>query len=781
MLEHQCSYPNDLAGVQDQSEMIFRLSPEGIVLNANPAGSYYYGKTPVEMTGVNLFSDRLAFFRTIWEKVVSNLSPQEPFFEDEHECQAGGNEIGWWRLKYRGVFDHQGILQSVQVVIQDVTVEKKYQQALLNTNQMVTEQAGRLETMEQALQQESSKCQRVEQEYRELFENANDIVYVHDLDGRLLRVNKVWQQLMAYNIDQHANPSIYDLLTPPYQELMRNKLQSGKFSKGSIRHEIEVLTGDNRILQIEVNVHIKYKEGKPYAVYGIGRDVSERKMVEKALRESETNFRCLAETAAALIFVVQDDQLMYVNAAFCETTGFTCEEVLTTNAWEFLHPDCRPRVQETARARQRGEEVPSRYQARILRKDGQELWADFSVSKIEFNGEPAMLGVAIDITDRKTSEEKIRFLSFHDRLTGLYNRTFVEEKIKQLDDDRHLPISLIVGDLNGLKIVNDAFGHQQGDRLLRALADILRSSCRQEDIIARWGGDEFLIMLPCTDEALALRVCERITQACSKLEGFPVQVSIALGLSSKKKAGESIEKVFKEAEDRMYRTKLLESRSYRSSFLFSLEKTMRIRNHETQEHTQRLRDMVLELGRSLELPATDIQNLTLLAALHDIGKIAIPNSILDKPEKLTEEEWELMKKHTEIGYRIALSSPEMMPIAEGILAHHERWDGGGYPLGLRGEKIPLISRIIALADAYDVMISGRPYQKAMSVNQALKEIKRCAGTQFDPRLAKLFIDMISRKESCKPFKGEPGIPEPTAAVSPFPSERRRRRSTQKRA
>ncbi len=270
----------------------------------------------------------------------------------------------------------------------------------------------------------------------------------------------------------------------------------------------------------------------------------------------------------------------------------------------------------------------------------------------------------------------------------------------------------------------------------------MRQCCHKQDIVARWGGDEFVVLLPNCNESRAAQVAQNISKACKHLKGMPVQASISLGISTRQNTGDNLEGFIKEAEDRMYRAKLLESKSYRSHFMSSLEKTLLLRSDETQVHTQRLRDMVVALGQSLHLAATDIDNLILLAKLHDIGKIAIPSNILDKPGRLTEDEWELMKKHPEIGYRIALSSPELAVIAEAILAHHERWDGSGYPLKLKAQEIPLLARILAIADAYDVMVSGRHYQKEISRDEALKEIERCAGTQFDPELALQFIKLV---------------------------------------
>lgn len=341
----------------------------------------------------------------------------------------------------------------------------------------------------------------------------------------------------------------------------------------------------------------------------------------------------------------------------------------------------------------------------------------------------------------KQAEAEIKYLSYHDKLTGLYNRAFFEEELKRISTKNQLPLGLIIGDINGLKLINDALGHLQGDKVLIKAAEIFRKECRQGDIISRWGGDEFIVLLPQCDSSAALKVFKRINKSIIKIESLPIPINLSLGMAVQNCIDQDMNDVIREAEEKMYRNKLLESRSTRSSFIKSLEKTLWERSHETEEHCRRMQEMAQKMGKALELTDSELDNLKLLAALHDIGKIAIPNAILDKPGKLSPEEWETIKNHPETGYRITISSPELAPIAEAILHHHECWDGSGYPLGLKGEKIPLISRIIAIADAYDVMINGRPYKKAMSREATLAEIERCAGTQFDPELVRKVLSL----------------------------------------
>ncbi|MEN6462510.1 MAG: HD domain-containing phosphohydrolase, partial [Syntrophomonas sp.] len=421
--------------------------------------------------------------------------------------------------------------------------------------------------------------------------------------------------------------------------------------------------------------------------------------------------------------------------------GYSVKEIEPIlHTWEkHIHPDDAQDIMKALNDYLNGQISKYETEYRIITKSGDVKWIlerGRVVSRNE-NGEPLrMVGACSDITDRKQAEAEIRYLSYHDKLTGLYNRTFFEEELKRVNTKRQLPLGLIIGDVNGLKLINDAMGHLEGDKVLIKAAEIFRKSCRQEDIISRWGGDEFIVLLPQCDSVTTLKVYKRIYDSFISINSLPILINISLGMAIQDSLDRDIKDVIREAEEKMYRNKLLESRSTRSSFIKSLEKTLWERSHETEEHCQRMQEIAQKIGRTLELTDSELDNLKLLAALHDIGKIAIPNSILDKPGKLSPEEWETIKNHPEIGYRIALSSPELAPIAEAILHHHEWWNGKGYPLGLKGEKIPLISRIIAITDAYDVMTNDRPYKKAMGKAEALTEIRRCAGTQFDPELVR---------------------------------------------
>ena len=348
-----------------------------------------------------------------------------------------------------------------------------------------------------------------------------------------------------------------------------------------------------------------------------------------------------------------------------------------------------------------------------------------------------------DITARKTSEEKIRYLSFHDNLTGLYNRTYLEEEISRLDTERQLPVSVIMADLNGLKLINDTFGHATGDLLIKRAADIFREACREEDIIARWGGDEFLILLPQTTAREADEVCSRIKRVSQKTGIMGLPVSIAFGSACKENVAISMEVVIREAEDRMYRHKLVEGQSIKQAVIKAMLTTLEEKSFETEEHIRRMQLTAKQIALKLNLSGTEIERLNLLVKLHDIGNVKLLKDILLKETLLTDGEWAEIKKHPEIGFRIVRTMEEYTNVGDEVLAHHERWDGSGYPRGLKGEEIPLLARIVAICDAYEVLSSGRPYKKAKTVAEIIAELNRCSGTHFDPELVAIMQSILN--------------------------------------
>lgn len=342
--------------------------------------------------------------------------------------------------------------------------------------------------------------------------------------------------------------------------------------------------------------------------------------------------------------------------------------------------------------------------------------------------------------------DQIAYLTFHDELTGLYNRAYFEKKIQELEKNNEcLPVSLLIGDMNGLKFINDVFGHQAGDNWLKRTAAIIQQSCRQNDIIARWGGDEFAVILPNTDKEKALEIGHKISAVCKSNQEEDVFFSISLGVAAKNDSETDLNKVLTKAERLMYENKIIEGKKARLAFVETLGKLLHKKGYESKEHVERLEALAEEFALVLNLSRENLNNLLQAVNLHDIGKIGISEDIVLKESRLNESEWSIMKKHVEIGYRLAQVSGEFAHLAGVILHHHEWWNGQGYPQGLKGEDIPLLSRIISILHAFDVMTHPQPYKSAVSTNEALHELSLQAGTQFDPALVPIFIDMISDK------------------------------------
>lgn len=465
-------------------------------------------------------------------------------------------------------------------------------------------------------------------------------------------------------------------------------------------------------------------------------------------QKKQTLLKVLNDSVPDLIFY-KNTNSVYIgcNIAFANSVGKKETEVIGCTDMDLYSEEEAEKFRASDKELLKQCEI-MRYEELVAYPDGKQVYFD-TMKTPYFNADGAalgLIGISRDITERKRKEEEILFLTHHDGLTGLYNRTFFDEEIMRLDTQQYLPLSVIIGDINGLKLINDALGHSEGDKLLIEVSRILISCVRPQDITARMGGDEFGILLPNTDMHTVQSIVKKIQKAC---EQYVTQsnketyyASIALGYDTKINPEESFRKIIKSADEFLYRKKLLEYKSLHSSIVSSIKTTMYEKSHETEEHTERMAGLSNHLGKVLGLSEKDIDKLELLSMLHDIGKIGVEDSILTKCGKLTDEEWREMKKHPEIGYRIALAAPELKHVAEFILCHHERWDGKGYPQGLAGEEIPILSRIISVVDSYDAMTNDRVYRKAISNEQAKTEIMDNAGVQFDPQIAKIFVEQV---------------------------------------
>ena len=438
----------------------------------------------------------------------------------------------------------------------------------------------------------------------------------------------------------------------------------------------------------------------------------------------------------AILF--ENKKIKYINQAFLDILGEQKENVLEKEITYFI--ENKKFLNQLSKHK-----IKDKEKLNInLNIDDQCKWLDIRCSNIIYQNINLKLLIMVDVTEQKKSEKEIKYLRFHDQLTGLYNRDYFMEELKRLDTERQLPLTIIMGDINSLKLVNDVFGHDRGDILIQNTAKILENNLRNEDILARIGGDEFAILLPNTEKKIGKEITNRINQNCSDFIGEGI-ISISLGVATKNSLNQDIDDVFKSADDNMYQNKTTESRKVKQEIISNINRKLRKESDESKAHIKMVKKLLLKFAESLDLGDEHKEKLKLLAESHDIGKISVKEVISKKENQLTEQELDKLKGHTEYGYRISHSIPNLTNIAEEILSHHERWDGKGYPQGLKHEEIPLLARIFTIVDHYDLLVNGRGSKNEKSRKEALKEIREQSGKQFDPCLVNDFIKFMNNK------------------------------------
>ncbi|UCH50636.1 MAG: diguanylate cyclase, partial [Chloroflexota bacterium] len=355
-----------------------------------------------------------------------------------------------------------------------------------------------------------------------------------------------------------------------------------------------------------------------------------------------------------------------------------------------------------------------------------------------------------------------------DELTNLFNRRHFDERIKQ-EIDRHARyrgmVSLIFLDLDFFKAYNDTQGHIAGDKILELVGKLINKAIRNTDLAFRYGGDEFAIILPQSATNDAIVVAERVRgRIAAEMNKKGVRISASLGLASWPNDGVTTEELANAADRALYyaketggnqtciASKMLPSLAEAAdknnkvtterevlSIIYNLAATIEARHPYTYGHSRKVSGYAVALADAIGLPKEKVALISTAALIHDIGKVGVPDEVLNEAGKLEAEAWELIKSHPKLSATIAGHVVSLVACLPAILHHHERWDGDGYPDGLEGEAIPIEARILALADAFDAMTSSRPYRSNLSYKKVLQELKRCAGTQFDPKLVEAFL------------------------------------------
>lgn len=460
-------------------------------------------------------------------------------------------------------------------------------------------------------------------------------------------------------------------------------------------------------------------------------------------RFAEKRFRSLFEQAQiGICYLETDGSFINTNDYFNQMFQYTRDELMSLNIRDL--DDKTEYNQNYALTQLLNDQyaVDHTVEKPLLRKDGTTFWANISVSRIRFNQEDIYMSTVIDISERKKAEEMMHYLNYHDQTTGLNNRQYYESHIEKVDVEGNYPLTLIKIDINGMKLINDAFGYEMGDTLVKKVVSLIKPIVYNSDMFCRFGGSDFLIVYTKVQKPYIDIIMAQINHMMTNETIQNIKVSVSSAYAVKSSSEEDLNLVLKKAEMRLSREKLIDTSSMLSRTIEIIMNSLYEKNSREMEHSKRVSYWCEKIAQRMNLDSHIVSKLRIAGLMHDIGKIGIPDSILDKPDRLTEEEFNLIRKHSEVGYRILSAANEFSEIADYILAHHERWDGMGYPKGLKGSEIPIYARIISVADSFDAMTSDRAYRKAMSFQQAKQEIIKFSSVQFDPSVVKVFLEII---------------------------------------
>ncbi|MDD4599893.1 hypothetical protein SDC9_15082 [bioreactor metagenome] len=590
------------------------------------------------------------------------------------------------------------------------------------------------------LQQELKKITRREETIRAIFDETNDAIFVHNAEStELINCNTKAEELLGFTLQEMQKMGMAKVDALCYNGHLAKVLKSA-LPEVSQLLEMSAANRQGDRLYLEAN-HRKVTIGDTQCIITAVRDISERKKTDAELAHAQA-YKLALLNAIPDLMVLFDNQGFFIDyhqptnfELYAQPEHFMGKNIadifpgeFTQKALGLLKQTINNRDSQTMEYQLLQNNQLNHFEARFVKISDSEI-----------------LAIIRNITHRKQTEQQLEHMSLHDPLTEIYNRTYFEEELLAIRNRNDKGVGIIVCDVDGLKLINDTLGHRSGDKLLKTVAKLLQSCTTFPDVVARIGGDEFAILAFEPDQQGMTDLTAAIKETVEKHNKTNPQLplSLSIGWAANFDTGDSIDELFKEADNNMYREKMHQSMSTRNAIVQAMMHALEARDYITEGHADRLQELVEALGRKLKLSDPMIADLKLLAQFHDIGKVGIPDRILFKPNSLTQDELAVMRRHAEIGFRIARSTPDFAPIAEWILKHHEWWNGKGYPLNLAGEKIPLACRILALADAFDAMTNERPYRKAMNRQEALNEIRRCAGTQFDPALVEPFIKMLT--------------------------------------
>ncbi|MCR3956833.1 MAG: PAS domain S-box protein [Gudongella sp.] len=593
------------------------------------------------------------------------------------------------------------------------------------------------------------KLREREETMRITLEVAGEGLWDWHFQEGVVRHNKKWCEIMGipYETDYHKLDEFVAAVHPEDEQKLRDNIERALNGQGNLYSEHRMILWDGRTIWIrDRGTLLTDENGKPARMLGSMADITSQKNAEQELfLEKEIFQSTLLSVEDGIISTDVEGRITVLNPVAEEMTGWTFKEAQgkpLKDVFDLRNPESGDPEDILAVTRQTGNGNHRR--ALMVTGSGKEVILNNSVATVRLqNGETRGYVIVFrDITESVRKQEKIEYLSFHDELTGLYNRRYVEDAIKRLDTSRNLPFTVMIVDMNNLKLTNDIFGHEMGDRIIVEAANLLKEIFRADDIIARTGGDEFLILLPKTSAKEAGEIKERIQRNGHDHRVESLRLSLAVGFSTKTAEDESIDDNLRYADSNMYENKHRNNQDVKREIILDFLEENRKKFQDERQHNEETSLMAAALYRELGKSQVEVEEFKKAVELHDIGKIIVSEEILNKEEALTNEEKTIIRRHSQAGYEILRILGHHERYAKAIRFHHERYDGKGYPEGLMGEEIPLEARIISIADAYQSMTSHRPYKKAMKAQDAIRELRENAGAQFDEDLVEIFITKV---------------------------------------
>ncbi len=578
--------------------------------------------------------------------------------------------------------------------------------------------------------------------FEHIFNSCSEGIVITDKKGKILLFNTAASHFFEEIAEHIRYDSIFNYIDKKYLKIFNSvdpNIDIFQKYSAPVSH-YDFINRSGKQMHLELNSNFIYLSEEHKVLVSI-KDITRYKLIEHKLKNVERRNQSFLSAIPDLMFRLNKEGVFLDYIANKNDSLYTSPQLfLGKNIVDVLPTDISKMIMHyTRKALATGDIQVCEYELNI---NGSNSYFE---ARIFQSDEEEAMSLVRDVTKKKQIEFQLKYLSMHDSTTGLYNRTFFEEKMKLLDKRNYINIGLIVCDINGLKLVNDTMGHPAGDKLLKKVAELLKYSFKENSVIARIGGDEFAILIPqCSESTIKKckeRVLKRIDEFNKKNPDLPISVSI--GSSIKDDANKLMHMVYTEADNSMYQEKFSTRKASRNSIIHGIIKALEKRDFQSDNHTQKLETYVTAVANSLNLPKENVARLKLLAKFHDIGKIGVSENILFKSGSLTTKERNDIETHSEIGYRIALSIHDIAHISDLILKHHEWWDGNGYPLKLSGNNIPIECRIFSIADAYDAMINNRPYKEKFGTRKAKQELKSKSGTQFDPDIVKIFLETLS--------------------------------------